>query len=203
MLSNYDAKAIAEIMGLAFVRQPELDEKSAAGPRSDFPIRVDGDILFVVEVEAGKTIGSQGPLGASGRKRAGSTRSLASSPSPILIEKAVSGGLPRNALRHLAEALAGADKTKVSALEWDVVPKTTLDRRKSRLSVGESERTERIARLFVHSRRALGTEEEAREFMTTPHPELDGRKPLEVATTDLGTRRAEQILNALEYGLAL
>ncbi len=61
----------------------------------------------------------------------------------------------------------------------------------------------RIARLFVHARRALGTEGEAREFLTSPHPELDGRSPLEAAKTDLGMRRTEQILTALEYGLAL
>ena len=72
-----------------------------------------------------------------------------------------------------------------------------------RLSPQESERTERVARLFVHARRALGTEEEARVFVTTSHPELDGRSPVEAARTDLGTRRAEQILNALEYGLML
>ena len=88
-------------------------------------------------------------------------------------------------------------------LEWGVVPKTTLERREKQLSPQESERTERVARLFVHARRALGTEAEAREFMTTPHPRLDGRSPIEAAKTDLGTRRAEQILNALEYGLAL
>jgi uncharacterized protein (DUF2384 family) len=52
----------------------------------------------------------------------------------------------------------------------------------------------------VHARRALGTEAEAREFMTAPHPELDGRTPVDAAKTDLGTLRA--ILNALEYGLA-
>ncbi len=91
----------------------------------------------------------------------------------------------------------------IPRLEWGVVPKTTLERRVTQLTPEESERTERIARLSVHARRALGTEAEARAFMTTPHPELDGRSPVNAARTDLGTRRAEQILNALEYGLAL
>lgn len=67
----------------------------------------------------------------------------------------------------------------------------------------ETERTERVARLFVQARRALGTEAEAREFMTAPHPALEGRSPVDAARTDLGTRRVERILNALEYGLAL
>ena len=39
--------------------------------------------------------------------------------------------------------------------------------------------------------------------MTTPHPELEGRTPIEAAKTDLGTRRTERLLAALEYGLAL
>lgn len=126
-----------------------------------------------------------------------------SSPSHVFIEKAVESGLPRKALRHIAELIAGDDKTRVSAVEWGVVPKTTLERRESKLSPQESERTERVARIFVHARRALGTEAEAREFMTTPHPELDGRSPIDAVKTDLGARRTEQILNALEYGLAI
>jgi putative toxin-antitoxin system antitoxin component (TIGR02293 family) len=111
--------------------------------------------------------------------------------------------MPRTALRHLAEGLADGDTAKVAAIERGIVPKTTLDRRTNQLSPQESERTERVARLCVHARRALGTDAEAREFMTAPHPELDGRTPVEAARTDLGTRRTEQILNALEYGLAL
>jgi putative toxin-antitoxin system antitoxin component (TIGR02293 family) len=67
----------------------------------------------------------------------------------------------------------------------------------------ESERTERVARLFVHACRALGTEAEARAFMTTPHPALEGRSPVEAGRTDLGARRVERLLTALEYGLAL
>ena len=76
-------------------------------------------------------------------------------------------------------------------------------RRDTALSPQESERTERIARLFVHARRALGTDAEARAFMRTAHAELDGRSPMDAANTDLGTRRTERLLTALEYGLAL
>lgn len=125
------------------------------------------------------------------------------SPSSLLIEKAVENRLPRSALRHVATRLAGGDRAKVSALERGVVPKTTLERRDLKLSTRESERTERIARLFVHACRALGTEAEARDFVATAHPELNGRSPLQASKTDLGTRRAERLLAALEYGLAL
>ena len=189
MLPNYDAKAIAEALGLVFVQLQRKPREAAA--IADFI--VGGDNRFVIVEQAVDVSGKTG--------RSHGSSYLA--PSVAFLERAVEVGFPRAALRRLVERLVGDDKSKISGLEWDVVPKTTLERRKNKLSTEESERTERIARLFVHSRRALGTEAEAREFMVTPHPELDGRSPFDVAKTDLGARRAEGILNALEYGLAV
>lgn len=217
MLPDYDAKAVAEVMGIAFLRGQEgcpspvvESTRAARGSKSlggtseaDFVIHVGDAAVLVVEAKAGKAfVRSPRAKGRANRRSDFGDEPL-SSLSSVLIEKAVERGLPRNALRHVAECLAGGDKAKASSLEWGVVPKTTLERREKQLSPQESERTERVARLFVHARRALGTEAEAREFMTTPHPLLDGRSPIDVSRTDLGTRRTEQILNALEYGLAL
>jgi len=217
MLPTYDAKSIAEVMGLAFARGPGTDSPPTATPKAgkarspaipappapDFVIRVDDTPLHIVAVvtQQLQAIADTPRTTATARRR--SQDQAAPAPSPLLIEKAVESGLPRAALRHVAERIAGSDPARIAALEWGVVPKTTLERRGTRLSPQESERTERLARLFVHARRALGTEAEAREFMIEAHPELGGRSPIEAARTDLGTRRAEQILNALEYGLAL
>jgi putative toxin-antitoxin system antitoxin component (TIGR02293 family) len=189
MLTDYDARAVAEVMGIAFVH-------SQGTARPPAPKRA--------RAASGSSVAVEIVLGDAALRMVERTSGISAiPPSPALIEKAVAAGLPRGALRQVAEHLAGDDKAKVSRLEWGVVPKTTLDRRETQLSPEESERTERVARLLVHARRALGTEEEAREFMTSPHPRLDGRSPVEAARTDLGTRRVEQILNALEYGLAL
>jgi putative toxin-antitoxin system antitoxin component (TIGR02293 family) len=217
MLANYDAKAVAEVMGIAFLRGPEGAPSTAATPaksaRSSKPVTGAATGRFVIDVDDGLVrmveVRTNNRFAQFEKSEDGSNQPFASkedrvwSPSPVLIEKAVEKGLPRLALRRVAEQLAGGDKAKISALEWVVVPKTTLERRQEQLSPQESERTERVARLFVHARRALGSAAEAREFMTTPHPQLDGRSPIDVARTDLGTRRTEQILNALEYGLAL
>ena len=185
-MSEYDASAIAQLMGLAFV-QPSKRVSTRSEPKSA------GEIVMV----AGERVGFV-ELAAPGR------RSMEIAPSPVHIELAIEAGLPRNSLKHVAEAIAGDDPAKVSALEWDIVPKTTLERRKGlKLTLEESERTERVARLFVHARRALGSDSEAREFMTAPHPELDRRTPFDIAKTDLGARRVERLLNALEYGLAV
>ena len=175
----YDDEGIAEFMGLSLEREPA----DAVQPG----------------VSRGGVLGCRGLHDVGDRaERVGCVLPLP----PLSVEKAVEDGLPREVLRHVAERIAGGDKVKVAALEWSIVPKTTLERRHTRLSSQESERTERVARLFVHARRALGSEDEARAFVTASHPELDGRSPLEAARTDLGTRRAERILNALEYGLA-
>lgn len=190
MLPNYDAKAVAEALGLVFIQLRRKPTQTAAV--EDFIIGRD-DRFVVVEQAVGH---------ASGKIDRSQSKSYLA-PSVAFIEQAVEVGFPRAALRRLVERLVGDDRSKIADLEWDVVPKTTLERRKTKLSTEESERTERIARLFVHSRRALGTEAEAREFMTAPHPELDGRSPFDAARTDLGARRAEGILNALEYGLAV
>ena len=207
MLANYDAEAVAEVMGIAFLDEPVENHPEAAksakkasraaGGRGDerFVIIVNHDPIRVVEVGSKGTFSRFDKSGNGGR--------IKRSPSPVLIEKAVEKGLPRPVLRHVAEHIVGTDKAKVSSLEWTLVPKTTLERREEQLSPLESERTERAARLFVRARGALGSEAEARAFMTTPHPHLDGRTPVDAARTDLGTRRTEQILNALEYALAL
>lgn len=211
MLTSYDAEAVARVLGIRFLRDAEAVPTTARKPvrgrrrvPADAPgnlvVDDDGSHVLIVKLEERRIrLRGENP----DARASGIAKALVTSPSPILIEKAVEKGLPRQALRHVAEWLAGGDEAKVARFEWGVVPKTTLDRRVTQLSPEESERTERVARLSVHATRALGTEAEAREFMTTPHPRLDGRSPLEAARTDLGTRRVEQTLNALEHGLAL
>ena len=131
MLPNYDAKAVAEVMGLAFVLLPKEARRAREGSTSPF-IDIGDAVLRIVG-------------------RSGHAKGRRASPSPVFIEKAVESGLPRQALEHVAEAIAGGDKAKASALERGIVPRTTLERRESKLSRQESERTERVARLFVQA----------------------------------------------------
>lgn len=118
------------------------------------------------------------------------------------LQRLVELGLPRQALRHLARELV-ADPDRAAALEHRIVPRTTLARRgdQGRLTPEESERTERLARLYVQAARALGDAADAREFLSRPHPELSGRTPLDSGLTDLGARQVEAILNGIEFGL--
>jgi putative toxin-antitoxin system antitoxin component (TIGR02293 family) len=63
-----------------------------------------------------------------------------------------------------------------------------------KLTSPESERAERIARLFVIAEEVLGREEEARDFLFSPHEKLDGHSPIDWMRTEIGGRNVEQIL---------
>ncbi len=116
------------------------------------------------------------------------------------LDSAVSAGLPKRALERLSARLY-EDERVASAYKFKVVPQATWKRRTTRLSVDESERTERLARVLAHAEYVWDDRDQAREWMSKPHRELDGRSPLEVARTELGARRVENLLNRLFYGL--
>jgi putative toxin-antitoxin system antitoxin component (TIGR02293 family) len=115
------------------------------------------------------------------------------------LEAAVVTGLPKRALRlTLARACSSAQRAR--ALLYRVVPEATYKRR-TRLSAAESERTERIARIVAAAEYVWDNRDDAREWLTRPHPELENRSPLEAALTELGARRAEELLDRLFYGI--
>jgi putative toxin-antitoxin system antitoxin component (TIGR02293 family) len=117
----------------------------------------------------------------------------------LVLEDAIRRGFPKSALYNVSRAIED-DPGRANELAYSVVPKSTLNRRDV-LTPEQSERTERLARLFAHAEQVFGDRADARTFIHRPHPELDGRSPLEVAAMELGARRVEQVLNALEFGL--
>ncbi|MDE1009737.1 MAG: DUF2384 domain-containing protein [Paraburkholderia fungorum] len=116
------------------------------------------------------------------------------------LEALVRDGLPKSALRAGVEhATQGADARR--ALLARIIPEATYKRRRDRLTPDESEKAERLARIVATTAYVWNDEEDAREFLSTPHPELEGRAPLDVALTELGARRVEELLWKLFYGL--
>ncbi|MEM5387856.1 antitoxin Xre/MbcA/ParS toxin-binding domain-containing protein [Paraburkholderia phymatum] len=116
------------------------------------------------------------------------------------LDEQVREGLPKSALREGVEhATRSAEERR--ALLARIVPEATFKRRRDRLSPDESEKTERLARIVATARYVWDDEGDAREFLNTVHPLLEGRTPLEVALTELGARRVEELLWKLFYGL--
>lgn len=115
------------------------------------------------------------------------------------VDKAVRAGLPKSALMNVAR-LIETEPAQANELAFSVVPKSSLARRET-LTPEQSEKTERLARLFLLADYVLGDQAAARVFLHKAHPELDGRTPLQAAATELGGRAVERILNSIEYGL--
>jgi putative toxin-antitoxin system antitoxin component (TIGR02293 family) len=116
------------------------------------------------------------------------------------LSDAVSKGLPKAALRQTAGRIFD-DRAEQRQLMNRIVPEATFKRRRDRLSAAESERTERIARVMASAEFVWNDRGDARRFMTTPHPALRGRSPLDAALSELGARQVEAILDQIFHGL--
>ena len=112
---------------------------------------------------------------------------------------AVTRGFPRCVVREVANHAAparGVLRSQVAAL---VTSPATL-KRSARLSPEASSRAERLARVVALAQQALGNDDDARAWLTEPHPML-GAMPIEVAATDLGARQVERLLHDIEHDL--
>lgn len=118
------------------------------------------------------------------------------------LDEQVARGLPSAALKALIERIS-LRPDEHHGLLHRIVPKSTLMRRRpAHLSSGESEKTERLARAFAAALHVWASDEEARAFMHAPHPMLRDRAPIDVALTELGARRVEELLWRLFYGVS-
>jgi putative toxin-antitoxin system antitoxin component (TIGR02293 family) len=115
------------------------------------------------------------------------------------LSQAVERGLPKQALRRTADRVF-IERGAARKFAGKVVPEATYKRR-TRLTVEESERTERLARAIAAAEYVWDDRDSAREWLNTPHPELDDRTPLQASMTELGARRVERVLDRILYGL--
>jgi|SRR5436309_8086025 len=115
------------------------------------------------------------------------------------LSHAVEKGLPKQALSRTAKRIF-VERGAARKFLVTVVPEATFKRR-VRLTVQESERTERLARVIAAAEYVWENRDEAHQWLNTPHPELDNKSPLRTALTDLGARRVEAVLDRIFYGL--
>jgi putative toxin-antitoxin system antitoxin component (TIGR02293 family) len=116
------------------------------------------------------------------------------------LRRAVARGLPKRSLGTVVSYVT-ADAEDAAQLKDDLIPSATYKRRTTTLKPEESERIERLARVMALAEQAFGATADARRFLTTPHPEMGGERPLDVALTELGARQVEEVLWRMEYGL--
>ncbi len=144
-------------------------------------------ILMLEPGHVGEVLGGARILGAP-------VRSL------LELNEVVERGLPKSTLRNVARRVS-VDAAEQRAIMRRIVPEATYKRRRERLSPAESERTERLARVVAMAEDVWQDQDQARRFLTTAHPEIGGKTPLEAALTELGARQAEEVMARILYGL--
>jgi putative toxin-antitoxin system antitoxin component (TIGR02293 family) len=114
------------------------------------------------------------------------------------LDRAVRSGLPKSALDHVLRAAAPPDER--TRLRNCIVPRATYQRSR-RLSPAHSATAERLARVTAMAQWVWEDEDKARQFLWRPHPELAGRRPVDVALTELGAREVEEVMERGIHGL--
>jgi putative toxin-antitoxin system antitoxin component (TIGR02293 family) len=112
---------------------------------------------------------------------------------------AVQHGLPRAALVRVIARSGVTGKARLALLHG-VIPSATFKRR-TRLKLHESEKTERLARVIALAELLWDDTAAAQSFIATPHPELQNQTPLDCARTELGARQVEDVVMRAMYGL--
>jgi putative toxin-antitoxin system antitoxin component (TIGR02293 family) len=85
-----------------------------------------------------------------------------------------------------------------------VVPKRTLARRKAAnepLTVEETDKALRLARIAVQAERVFGAPEKAHRWLREPKRALQGETPLAYLASEAGARVVEEMLYRIEYGM--
>ena len=111
----------------------------------------------------------------------------------------VEAGLPVESLDAVARRIARNDR-EVAEIKYRIVPKTTLARRR-RLTLEESERLERLARITALAEHVWEDLDNAHEFLQSEQKSLGDARPIDLARTELGAREVEDLLMKMEYSL--
>lgn len=108
-------------------------------------------------------------------------------------------GMPAGAARYLDGILSSATAGKVIESAFFSGKLGLKDR--VRLLSDEAQIVERIARLYAQAIDAFEDAETAREFMISRHPRLENARPIDLASTEIGGRLVEALLDSIEHSL--
>jgi putative toxin-antitoxin system antitoxin component (TIGR02293 family) len=118
--------------------------------------------------------------------------------SDVDLVKAVSVGIKPRALTQLLKYGITAKE-----LNWLVIPEKTLRTRKAkkqRLSMGESEKAARLARIQALAEDTFHDREKANRWLRKELRLLEGRTPLDVSQTEPGAKLVETLLANITWG---
>ena len=115
------------------------------------------------------------------------------------LRRLVEEGLPVESLARVVDRVS--EPAGAAELRYRIVPKATLHRRRQHLSLEESERLERLARITALAEDTWEDDDLAHEFLRSPQPQLGDARPRHLVRTEVGARQVEDLLMKLEFGL--
>jgi putative toxin-antitoxin system antitoxin component (TIGR02293 family) len=101
------------------------------------------------------------------------------------------------------ESFAAASGFSMNELLEVVIPPRTLKHRRQRrepLSLDESDRLARVARLWELSVRVFGDPDKARRWLTKPKIRFQEKTPLQLMRTEVGGHGVEEMLVQIDEG---
>jgi putative toxin-antitoxin system antitoxin component (TIGR02293 family) len=117
------------------------------------------------------------------------------------LARVVSERIPLRVLAHVQRSRIFS----CSEIQRLIIPARTRrhrQERKERLTVEESDRLVRLARIQALAEDVFGDSVRANRWLREPLGELNGKPPLELARTEAGARLIEQILAKVDWGAA-
>ncbi|MGD0730232.1 MAG: antitoxin Xre-like helix-turn-helix domain-containing protein [Terracidiphilus sp.] len=131
----------------------------------------------------------------------GQTASVPAVPQPFQFDwQAVEKGMPLS----LLEEFAARTGFPIKDLLEVVIPPRTLKHRKLRkepLSLDESDRLARVARIYDLAVKVFGDAVDGREWLMFAIDRFEGRTALEMLRTDAGARQVEEMLYQIDEGV--
>jgi len=122
--------------------------------------------------------------------------------SQLKMADAVDRGLPTDSLDRVKMVLGLSDVEVAHALGISLKTIHRLRKDPGRhLSSQASDRLYRLARLYQLANDVLEDPESAREWLRSPQIGLDNRVPLDLTTSEAGSREVEALLMRIEYGV--
>jgi len=85
-----------------------------------------------------------------------------------------------------------------------VIPPRTLKHRRQRrepLSIDESDRLARVARIYALAVRVYGDRDDGREWLTGPKNRFEGKTPLAMLRTAAGEQAVQEFLYQIDEGV--
>src|SRR6266567_2319190 len=137
---------------------------------------------------------TSGPSAAKGGSRSGSVRRLVG----IAIE--ANEGLSKARASQLFERVAATSPLPTGKLRAELIPDSSWKRAGKTLGPQASQTTARLSHILAVAERIWGNENDATEWLNSPHAELQGATPLSMLKTEAGGRAVEALLAALEFG---